>query len=117
MNLSISDHSGTAMAAVSGDITHAVSEEFHSNLLLALRGSRALVLDCGTLNMLTSAGLRALLLLHREAAASGKPFVLAAVPPSVRDVMEVTGFWQHFTSLPTTAGALEAVAANGAPTP
>jgi anti-sigma B factor antagonist len=111
MNLSISNRQQAAVAAVTGDVTHAVSAEFQSTLLSALRESPALVLDCSGVNMLTSAGLRALLLLHREAAASGRRLALAAVPPSVRDVMEVTGFWDQFLAFSSVDDAVAAVSA------
>jgi len=108
MNLSIENHQHAAVVAVTGDITHAVSGEFQATLLSALKGTGALVVDCTGVNMMTSAGLRALLLLHREASASGKLLVLACVPPGVRDVMEVTGFWDQFLALATVADALAA---------
>lgn len=114
MNLTFTTSNGTAIAAVTGNITHAVSGEFQSSLLATLGGSPALVLDCSGIVMLTSAGLRVLLLLHREASASGKRLVLAAVPPAVRDVMEVTGFLDQFQSRPTVE---DAIAAAGETTP
>ena len=112
MNVSITTNDPlAAVAAVTGDITHAVSAEFQSSLLAALKGSGGLVLDCTGIVMFTSSGLRSLLLLHREATGSGKPFVLASVPSAVRDVMEVTGFWDQFLALPTVAEALVALSA------
>lgn len=108
MTLTFTSSNGAAIAAVTGNITHAVSGEFQSSLLAALVESPALVLDCSGIVMLTSAGLRVLLLLHREASASGKHLALAAVPPAVRDVMEVTGFLDQFQSHPTVAEAIAA---------
>lgn len=108
MNLSLSRSSSTAIVAVTGNITHAVSGEFQSALLGALAESPALVLDCSGIVMLTSAGLRVLLLLHREASASGRLLVLASVPPAVRDVMEVTGFLDQFQAYPTVEAAIAA---------
>jgi anti-sigma B factor antagonist len=109
MNLTFTTTNGTAIAVVTGNITHAVSGEFQSSLLATLAESRALVLDCSGIVMLTSAGLRVLLLLHREASAAGKTLVLASVPPAVCDVMEVTGFLDQFQLYPTVeAGAAAA---------
>ena len=110
MNITTSPAPAATTVILEGDITHAVSEEFQSTLLAALKSAPALVLDFSALNLLTSAGLRALLLLHREAASAGKPVLLASVPASVRDVMEVTGFWQHFSSYPDSHTALAALA-------
>lgn len=111
MKITTSPSPAATTIVLEGDITHAVSEEFQSTLLAALQSAPALVLECSGLNLLTSAGLRAFLLLHREAASAGKPVLLASVPPAVRDVMEVTGFWQHFTSYPDSAAAIAALTA------
>ena len=110
MNITTSSLPATTLVSLQGDITHAVSAEFQSSLLGALSTAPALLLDCSELNLLTSAGLRALLLLHREANAGGKSVCLVAVPSAVRDVMEVTGFWQHFTSYSTMEEALATLA-------
>ncbi len=109
MNLSITHNPRAAVASVTGDITHAVSPEFQSTLLEALKSSGGLVLDCSGIGMFTSAGLRVLLLLHREAVASGGCLILAEVPAAVRDVMEVTGFWEQFLSSPTVGEAIAAL--------
>ncbi|MEI6034258.1 MAG: STAS domain-containing protein [Verrucomicrobiae bacterium] len=97
-----------AIAAVAGDITHAVADEFQSALLSGLKGSDALVIDCSGVNVLTSAGLRTLLLLHREASTSGKRLALASLPPGVRDVMDVTGFLDQFLTCASVADAVAA---------
>ena len=110
MKIATTPTPSATIVSLEGDITHAVSEEFQSTLLGALSSAPALVLDCAKLNLLTSAGLRTLLLLHREAVSASKTVSLAAVPTAVRDVMEVTGFWHHFSSYPTTEAALAALA-------
>ncbi|MFZ4537586.1 STAS domain-containing protein [Propionivibrio sp.] len=96
MNISIRYDTTICIAAIDGDVTHANAGKFLEQLLAELLTAKALVLDFSNLNLLTSAGLRALLLLHREAENSKHYLVLAAVPPGVRDVMEVTGFWDQF---------------------
>ena len=107
MNLTISPSRHYALAAVSGDITHAVSPQFQESLLGALASHPALVLECSGIGILTSAGLRALLLLHRAAQTDGKRLALAGVPQSVRDVMEITGFWTHFAVFESEDAAAE----------
>lgn len=82
--------------ALTGDITHANSSQWHERLLAALHDVKGLVVDAADLRMLSSAGLRMLLLLHRTAASRGQLLALAALPAAARDVMSVTGFLQHF---------------------
>jgi anti-sigma B factor antagonist len=110
MKISISREPSVAVAAVSGDITHATAPEFQQRLLEELAGGKNLVLDFSELNLLTSSGLRGLLLLHRAAADGDCRLVLAAVPEAVRDVMEVTGFWDQFGHYPSLAEARTALA-------
>lgn len=95
-----------AIATLSGDITHAVAGELQLQLMAALENATALLLDCAAIGMLTSAGLRTLLLLHRQAQAGGKRLLLAAVPPAVEEVMRVTGFWDPFQTCTTREEAL-----------
>lgn len=110
MNLDITPDPEISVAQPSGDITHAAAADFQSRLVEALGATRALVLDFSRLGLLTSAGLRALLMLHRQAHGAGRTLVLAAVPAGVREVMEVTGFWEHFVHQPSVDAARAALA-------
>lgn len=98
MIVTVSRQGSAAVAAIAGQITHAVCGELQERLMNELRSSDAMVLDCSHVEMLTSAGLRMLLLLHREALGGGKRLVLAVVPEPVQDVMAVTGFWDQFVT-------------------
>lgn len=101
---------GSAVVArVCGDVTHATSGEFQAKLLGAVQEGCGVVLDLSGVGILTSAGLRALLLLHREAGVARKKVFLAAVPVGVKDVMEVTGFWDHFRAEGSVEDALRRV--------
>ncbi len=109
MNVTITHDSSITVASVSGDVTHATAPEFQSSLLHELNTAKALILDFSELNLLTSSGLRVLLLLHRTATDGDCRLVLAAVPEAVRDVMEVTGFWDQFNHYPSSAEASAAL--------
>ena len=105
MNITIIRDRTISVAAIDGDITHSVAPELQRQLLDALAEASVLILDFSQLRMLTSAGLRALLLLHRNAAAADRRLILAAAPAGVRDVMEVTGFWDQFDHFPSLTEA------------
>jgi anti-sigma B factor antagonist len=109
MTVTLSKIKTAAVASVTGDITHAVSSDFQTSLLDALAKESNLVLDFSGIGMLTSAGLRALLLLHREAASAKKCVVFAAVPAAAQDVMKVTGFWDHFITAATVDEAVSLI--------
>lgn len=109
MKLTLSKQKNTNVLHVTGDVTHAVSPEFQSTALDALSKEANLVLDFSEIGLLTSAGLRTLLLLHREALASKKNLILAAVSDSAQDIMKVTGFWEQFVSTPSVETALHLI--------
>ena len=110
MKISITREASIAVATISGDVTHATAPEFQQCLEGELTRSKSLVLDFSALNLLTSSGLRVLLLLHRAATDGGCRLALAAVPEAVRDVMEITGFWDQFGHYPSVVEARTALA-------
>ena len=81
------------LAAVSGRVDSSTAADFEAALLAALDESDCrMVLDCGELAFLSSAGLRALLVALKKANAAGGSLVMCAVPERVREVLEVSGF-------------------------
>ena len=57
----------------------------------------ALIIDCSTLDYVSSAGLRVFLLAARAAQRSGIPFALCSLKPAVREVFELSGFSRIMT--------------------
>ena len=106
MKTNIIQNEDFMLVEVSGDITHAVAGEFEQTLSQALRARPLLVIDLHAVRLLTSAGLRTLLLLHRQATETRKRVALAAIPSQVRDVMDITGFLEQFETFPSVAEAL-----------
>jgi len=109
MKITVSQECGAAVASITGDITHAVAGELQEQLLALLCSVDALVLDFRGIGILTSAGLRMLLLLYREAQGGSKKLLLAAVPEQVQDVMTVTGFWEQFVTCKSVDDAIKKV--------
>ena len=68
--------------------------------LVAYRGQS---IDLGAVTYMSSAGLRMLLLLYRQAATQNGRVALAGLTESIRDTMEITGFLKFFT----VAGSVE----------
>jgi len=110
MTIETQIQSEVGIATVSGEITHAVAGDLQTRLASLMAETRGLAIDMGGVTMLTSAGLRTLLLLHRQAGGSGKILVLACVPETVRDVMDVTGFLAQFRVCASLAEAVATIA-------
>ncbi len=96
MQITVSQHHSAAIAVITGDITHSAAGDLQEKLMAVLCSTDMLVLDCSGIGILTSAGLRMLLILYRESKVNGKKIVLVAIPESVKDVMSVTGFLEQF---------------------
>lgn len=70
--------------------------------------STAVIIDCGALDYVSSAGLRAILLAARGAQRAGIGFALCALRPPVREVFDLSGFSRIITIHPDRATALAA---------
>lgn len=68
--------------------------------------SRAVIIDCGKLEYVSSAGLRVFLLGARAAQKAGVAFALCDLKPAVREVFDLSGFSRVLAVHPDRATAL-----------
>jgi anti-anti-sigma factor len=73
-------------------------------------GARLLVLDCEHLEYISSAGIGALIELHRTLTPQGGRIALAALAPALVDVLDLLGVSRMIPVLPTVAAALRSLA-------
>lgn len=92
-----------------GDIDGRSAPGFQRSVIALLDPDERLVLDLGQVAFLSSAGLRALLLIHREAVVKGARVVLARVRSEIRASMAATGFLVFFTVCDSMAEAIGTV--------
>jgi len=71
------------------------------------KGEKKLVLDCASLDFISSAGLRSLLLAVKKMKAAGGMISLAALQPHVKEVFDISGFSALFTIHSSRADALK----------
>ncbi len=76
-------------------------------LNLAAGCTGRIVLDCARLTYVSSAGIRALLALHRNATGRSRGLALAAVTDPVRQILEIAGLTRHLTLATTIEDALK----------
>lgn len=96
MELQIKDHQGTTIAEISGEIDGRTAPELLEALPPLLQTGAVLLLDMTRVTYMSSAGLRVLLLLHREASAQGARLLLVGVHRELKSVMASTGFLRFF---------------------
>ena len=85
---------------VSGRLDAVSTPAFEAHCQQAVQqGERALILDFGPLEYLSSAGLRSILVVAKAVGAAGGEFALANAQGIVREVFEISGFLRMFRVL------------------
>jgi anti-sigma B factor antagonist len=96
-----------AVITLDGSLDSATAPSVRADLEQLRLENGTTVLDLSKMSYMSSAGLRVLLLLYRQAQGSGARVVLAHVCPDVREVMSATGFLDFFTVTDTVEEAAE----------
>ncbi len=96
----------TAKGRLDGGASAAFAEQI-GNLISASRPK--LLIDFAGVDFVTSAGLRAVLLLVKKVKAAGGTFALCNVQDSVREVLDITGFTGMLSIHPARADAIAAL--------
>lgn len=98
MKLNITESEGKIIAALSGRLDTAASQQFAADMLPLINNAhKNIVLDCTELEFISSSGLRQLLALRKESIAAGGEIIVTGVNESVKQVFAITGFYSLFT--------------------
>jgi anti-sigma B factor antagonist len=98
-----------AVVEISGRIDAASAPEAQAQIAPHLRPGIRMLVRLGKVKFLSSAGLRMLLLLHRDIHERRGVLALVGLSDDVRDVMSITGFLEHFTVYETLEDGLREV--------
>lgn len=102
MNVSINESNEKLIAEINGRVDTTTAPEFQKIILEVLnRKPQRLVLDCSHLEYISSAGLRALLIIVKTAKTNNVNINLCALTDFVADVLETSGFDSLFEIKPT----------------
>ena len=98
MNVRIETLAGATYVIAEGRLDFDAAPGFQQAVERVLGGAgkapSAVIIDGGALEYVSSAGLRAILLLARAAQRTGSAFALCSLQPAVREVFELSGFSQ-----------------------
>jgi stage II sporulation protein AA (anti-sigma F factor antagonist) len=115
MEIHEENQGGAAVIVPHGRVDSGSAPELESNLLGHLRaGEKQLGVDLVSVEYISSAGLRVLLMLAKKLQSTGGHLVLCAMPESVRLVFELAGFVPIF-EIEETRDAAVARLGSGAP--
>jgi anti-sigma B factor antagonist len=87
---------GTTVVAITGELDSSSSASLRDRLLPLIPDSGRVRLDLSGLTYISSAGLRTLLLVYRQATNRGTKVTLSGIQDEVRFVMSATGFLSLF---------------------
>ncbi len=96
MQVDVRDDSGIVLIEPVGDIDGKTAPEFQEQVLARLQSGARIVLSLARVPFMSSAGLRAMLLIYREAKSRDARLVLAEVNKDIRGSMSATGFLSFF---------------------
>ena len=97
MEIITSESGSIPVATISGDIDGKTAPAAQAQLLGLVGKNPQLVLDMSGVGFMSSAGLRIMLLLYRQAAAKNGKVVLVGLSEEIKDTMSMTGFLNFFT--------------------
>jgi anti-anti-sigma factor len=99
MTISVEFHGSIANIIISSGIDYSRQEEFKAAIEKAISGDgiTEIYVNFAETTFLDSSGIRSLLMLKKEADASGKSLILMNVNENMRDIFEIGGFDNVFT--------------------
>ncbi|MET9962168.1 STAS domain-containing protein [Streptomyces sp. NPDC006326] len=114
LNLKERRNKAGTVLVVTGEINSETSGSLLQTLLPLVRDGRPLRIDLTAVTYVSSAGLRTLLVVYREAQHAGVAVTLYGVSEEVRFVMSATGFLDFFETGEAAAAAAGSAAAKTA---
>ena len=110
MKVRLETPGSSAVVIVEGRLDFGSAEGFQKQLELVLAGvgtvPRAVIIDCAGLEYVSSAGLRVFLVAAKAAQRAGIAFSLCTLRPTVREVLDLSGFVRLVATYPDRATAL-----------
>ncbi len=96
MQVDVRDDSGIVLIEPVGDIDGKTAPDFQDQVLARVQPGARIVLSLVQVPFMSSAGLRAMLLIYREAKSKDARLVLTEVNKDIRNSMSATGFLSFF---------------------
>lgn len=109
MKVEIMNIGDVKVLSVDGRIDANTAQDLQGAVLDTAQGSPKLLLDLSKVDYMSSAGLRVMLLLHREIQSNDGRVILVGLQDRIRDAMEITGFLKHFAVVPDVQTGVEMI--------
>lgn len=109
MNIELEEVDGVTVAMLFGELDGRTAPLVQDKLLALPESKGMALLDMSGVSYISSAGLRALLMLYRQMTAQDGRVALIGLTEHIKDVMSVTGFLEFFDDYDTLEEGLAAV--------
>lgn len=98
MKVQITQNADQVMATLEGRLDTVTSSEFEKSInpYFQMQGIE-FILDCASMEYISSAGLRVVLMAHKSITAKGGRFIIRNLSNEVRSVFDITGFSRILT--------------------
>lgn len=107
MNVTVNTVDQITVVALEGDLDGKTAPEVQTQLAPLIQSGGKMALDMSKVPYMSSAGLRVLLTLYRQASANKGRIALVGLSDDLADTMSVTGFLDFFTTCKTLDSAIE----------
>lgn len=97
------------VVTLSGDLDGKTAPIAQEQIVPLCQASSKLILDMRNVIYMSSAGLRLMLLLHRQVSSVRGQMVLTGLSDDLKDTMSATGFLAYFTTADTVEAGLAAL--------
>ncbi|NLN59721.1 MAG: STAS domain-containing protein [Deltaproteobacteria bacterium] len=109
MEVTKNSQGGVLVAAVKGRVDTVTASDFEKRIAEIMEGENSpLLLDCGGLEYISSAGLRSILVISKELKTKGLTVYFSGLQGNVKDVFNISGFNTIFKIFATNDDALKA---------
>ncbi len=109
MQVDVRNDGGIVVIEPVGDIDGKTASEFQDKVLGLVQPQARIVLSLERVDFMSSAGLRSMLLIYREAKSKDAQVVLAQVNKNIRNSMSATGFLSFFVVRDSVQDGIQAV--------
>ena len=109
MEIRIRENGAVTIVEIVGQIDAATAPTAQVKILAAVKPNGKMVLDMKEVSYMSSAGLRILLMTHRNVTGKGGQMVLAALSDELKDTLRNIGFLDLFQHQDTLEAALAAL--------
>ena len=113
MKVGIEQVDNISRVLMDGELDGQSAPHLESEILPLIQPNCKILLDMSGVSYISSIGLRALLLLHRETSSSDGRIAICCMPEMIYDTMLITGFLDFFEAYDSSEEALTALRANG----